>query len=450
MIPRQNSNLRSQFEAYLPAPYSTLQNSNSLAQFIFRPKGKKVYQLNRTSNPANLSFSHMSNASQNSFSRKGLRNSKSCSKGFINKIDLSSSTRFYGKKGKVLNRDSFSTIKKAKVKKETLYRISDEFRKLKKSTCNASLSHPFHNNQTPTRKELNSTVPDKLKGNKITSESLNRNYITTHSKGDNERSSEVDSPLTFTETATGTKSVDYSRALTFSLINNLKMLEKTKDKYDTEQLFVKSFKIINETFNGVINLDRIFKDVLKQIQQRLQELFNEQQEYYKKTKEGLKIKADKVQAELKKQNEDLKVENEKIVKELDKKSNHTQAQNELIEKLRKQIDLTNMKIQDLSLDLNDLYKDNRRLSQLSTQLYGKLIRARENVQCLFEELKSKMEEEKTEHKVIEVGKNRIKVPSLNLSVLRYYRQYELDDDIEDYNPANILDKGSSEGGIKFI
>eukprot|EP00826_Nyctotherus_ovalis_P065323 TRINITY_DN959_c0_g1_i2.p1 TRINITY_DN959_c0_g1~~TRINITY_DN959_c0_g1_i2.p1 ORF type:complete len:262 (-),score=68.52 TRINITY_DN959_c0_g1_i2:238-1023(-) len=255
----------------------------------------------------------------------------------------------------------------------------------------------------------------------------------------------MDSPLTVTDTATGTKSIDYGRALTFNLINNLKMLEKTKERYDTEQVFLKSFKIINEALNGVINLDRVFRDVLKQVQQKLQELFNDQQEYYKQNEQNCKSKSEKAQADLKNQNELLKGESEKLAEELARKSDHLEAQKELIEKLKRQLSITNIKIQDLSLDLNDLYKENRRLSQLSTQLYNKLLKSKETIQLLFDELKGKMHEENEEQKVVEVGKNKVKVPSLNLSIVQCYRQYDLDDDIEDYNPANILNKDFAEG-----
>ena len=439
MLPaRHPSNMKRILESYATSSYSTLQNSKSITQFKFRPKN------NLKSNPfngVNMSLCQMSNLKKNSIQKKYLRNSKSCTKGNIysgNKLDLSSSTRFCNCDKKE-SHSIFATTKKLKTKKESLYRISDEFRKTKKSASNITQIHPLKNSETSIRK---SNISFEKHGKIDTLDSSNWN----DNKSEHEIHLDINSPLTIVENRS-LKQIDYASTLTSNFKKALKIIDMDTQQNNMEVTFNRKFNIIIETINEISNADKMFKDTLNQIQLKLQELLKQQGGYYKNINNQLKTELNKVRLEFKIQCEKSKNEQKKLIEEIKEKSNILEIQTKGINKYKKQMGETEVKIRELSLDLNDLYKENKELGVLSNGLYAKLVNAKDNIETLIGELMNK--NCNVNAKVIEIGKNKIKIPSLNFSIVNYHHQYGLDEDLEELNPANILHNYNPNEGIKL-
>ena len=324
-------------------PYASikLNNSNSFAYFMARSKDK--YSLKNRANGLSQSLCKISTPSK----QKRIRASKSCIKGCkvtsneigkFNTIichDRLSSIHITEKKN--IQRELTSSSKKIKSNKSkddavtTLNRISDALQRIKKS------KHMLN--------EYNSTIPSQKKAASNRKLLNNSNIQTQHTKIDRKpcynvnrkhsneivghnrefESSELDSAAVITDTTiTGkrieesTKYIEYKKAIINNLTNCLKAVDKNKGKDDPLEILDKKFLIINEAFNGVINIDNKFRPILKGIQTKFQDVHSDYGKQYKLLKEKHNSEILKTKNELSKQKAkitSIKSEQEKLLKE---------------------------------------------------------------------------------------------------------------------------------------
>eukprot|EP01022_Parablepharisma_sp_SALTPOND_P017315 TRINITY_DN2738_c0_g1_i1.p1 TRINITY_DN2738_c0_g1~~TRINITY_DN2738_c0_g1_i1.p1 ORF type:complete len:817 (+),score=54.78 TRINITY_DN2738_c0_g1_i1:2015-4465(+) len=478
---KKSSALKPLFESYLPRTQSALRNSSSVAQFMARSKGNNLsFQFGKTpsraSNGLDLSFCHIVSPSKDfQQSRKKMRGSKSCGKGcglVINeseKLNLSSANHtrlesIYAPERRNLYKEIMSSSKKMRVTKpktdagSTLSRISEELRRIKNPEINLTTYNttlPYQNKSASNRKTLNSTTTQMQKSVKLdrrvtssVKRKKSRDTTVAHNRTEVEPNLDLDSAAIITDTTTAKRMDDYNgkqeyaKLIAASLANNLKALEKNKEKCGELEMNSKKFTIINETLNGVIHADQVWGDVLKQVQTKLQELHAENENKHKAEVEGMKMELEKARAELSKEKaqvEILNAEKNKLARENQEKSMALEKQKVGITDLRKQANeaqdikkQAQLKIRELSEDLTALYKENKKLAKVVKTIYTELQKSKKRERVLVKLLKNgnsesesaevsehKQEEKKKdlERKVVEVGKKKVKIPVLDFSRL---------------------------------
>ena len=239
-----------------------------------------------------------------------------------------------------------------------------------------------------------------------------------------------------------------SKAMISNMRNKLQILENNKGNYKINDMFSAKFTIINGLFNDAILLNEPFKDILMELQSRINELYNDHNKYINnKEKEVSKLKTE-LESKIQYIN-DVKMSNDKLINEAKEQSISLNRQKELIKELMIKIneyqDLNNKaenKIEQLTLDVSDLYKENIQLAKIIKKLNMKLSKSKEQMS----ELKNILNEngklfpvKQHENEIIEknikyqvVGKNKIKMPILDfdklppkeisqLKIVQYYK-----------------------------
>ena len=475
------------FESYLPIKCNaSLRSSNSMALFAGRPKNLS-FQLNPTSDHAlkglDLSFNHVvSQTPTKDFQqqlRKKMRGSKSCGKCFnlaeTDKLNLSSYSNFtrlesiYApEKKNTLYKEIMSSSKKAKAVKakcetnpgNTLSRISEELKKINKADTSLavySTALPYSSHSKPKRSSIlnNSTVSQASRklDRHTTASSVkrkrSRENVFVRGKSDADQVSEIDSAANITDTTTAqrfedhynkSQHSDHSKALGNKLLNNLKGIERSKDKLRPEEISSKKFATINDTLNEIINNDHAFGEILKLLQSKLSELNTESTSVHKAQTDSLKSELDKAKLALANDNvriETLNNEKAKLAKENGEKSAVIEKQKTSIQELKKQLNETQNQAQDnineLSQNVGVLYKENKKLAGVVKKLFTELKKSKKREGVLSKLLKGDhqeeadaaepMEEEEEDKKkalnktMVEVGKKKVKIPVLDFSKL---------------------------------
>jgi len=389
MAIKQSFTMGKSLESYISGSYATLHNSSSVTQFLLQPKGSISLQPNNNSNRINLSLCQIAPFSKNSLQYKSLRNSKSCAKGNMkvyNKADLASTRliSIYGPEKKLLSREVFTSAKKLRTSKS---RKGIIYRDLIKKPHNNTLPFQF----TITNRK-NFIKADRRMSDNILKKSQDTEHETAANTADNK--------------------INHGKTLIIQLLTSLNLLERQKGKCGIEELLKKKYEAIDRTINEVINVDSKYNDVIKQIQVKIQELFMGYEQVNKDIKRELE--------EEKGKQEEFKIEREKLATEIKKME---VANNRLNEDVKKKIEemqefRKNAQVQfkGLSFDLNELYKENKKLASIANQLYLELKKTKKDEAALIQRL-NKSKKSKEETKIIEIGKNKVKMPTLNISGL---------------------------------
>ena len=423
---------------------------NSKAQFVSRNKGIASSFYLTQPNGSNL-LSRQLVSSMNFYQRKKLRNSKSCTKGMHfksqDKSNFSPVTNqswlkaVYDPHQTNQYKIILSSSKKVMAKKKvSLKEVMDKYgMKGNSSSCKNNLYYSRQNQSASNRKVLNSTIMERS----MSSMKGERNF---------ETNGEAETVTNTTTAKYKENTIEYlENALLFNLMSNLKMAEKDNDKSELDQLLTKRFVIVNETFNGILSNKCKFKNVLKQIQVQFQKLFLDYNEEYKNSKEKCK----EIQVELvtcKDQLGVLNTEKNSLIKEIEEKRNVLDKQKTLVSKLEN--DVKNIKrqaqekVKKITKDLGILYKENTRLTKTSKELYKELCKYKKEQELLKTLLKQDKDytskEKPYERRILEIGKNKVKVPTLDftkfssrkstrLEIVEYYK--EDNSDPEAYNSS---------------
>lgn len=443
-------------------PYSLIKlyNSNSLAQFVKRSKDKaSVQNCTAISNVLNPSFCKVATPSK----QKRIRGSKSCIKGCkLNASDLAANTFSACIRPNSIHipnayRDSSGKKPKAKTDAlSTLNKISEALQRIKKPELppSAYSTVPSQKKFASNRKLLNNT-------------SVKRKRSNEGGRGDVENS-DLDSAAIITDATVTAKRIEesskymeYKKAIIHNLTNNLKAVEREKNKSDPKQTLDRKFAVISEAFKEVIALDSQFRSVLKSIQGRYQELHSEYDKHNKSLRDSLSSEICKAQMEMAKQKvkyETVKSEQNKLLKEVKEKLEVIKRQEKIIAELKSE-DNKAQQVNDRNL-IESLHKENKKLLVLVRRGDKELRNSKKREKALIKLLKEDAAEsqdislskaqasEKALNKtVVEVGKNKVKVPVLNiaktaskkplkLKVVKYYKEN---------NVADELDEDSSEG-----
>lgn len=248
------------------------------------------------------------------------------------------------------------------------------------------------------------------------------------------------------------KYAEKARILSKQMISSQNELSK---QYKGQELKQKKEEMLRQQFADIINVDPFFGSILKQVKDCYEDAVKESDKFMKEKYE-MKIQA--IQQEYEKNKEGLKKENEKnerLVKEILLKTKERDEQAALIESqkqtialLKKQnvdekkhssqeIKLTQEKAQKLEEELNAIYQENEKLTIIVKQLYSglKQSKMRENTLMGFLKgderipqipknkshsiapCKKSIGEPSIPLRIIEVGKNKVKIPVLDFSKL---------------------------------
>jgi len=301
----------------------------------------------------------------------------------------------------------------------TLKKVSEILHQVKKSNGNNSAYETYAGQRKSVfnKKPLNSTMQ---KGGKRTAQSIK--------------------PKQYKKMST-----IESECIKKELITNL----KSSIKKEKKESMIQRFAAINDTFSEIIELSNEYKNALKQIQRSLQDLFNNYNDQHKQVKDSyersqielLKTKAlfDSLQSE----NEKLKKENESLI---EKNRQEIGKQREVCNGEIKAIkDKANKKIKDISHDLAVLYNENKELTEVAETLYAELQQSKDNKKVIKKLIKVNSEDnvpKKDKMKAVKVGKNNIRIPTLDLStintkkatklkVIEYYKDGESEDNSDE-------------------
>jgi len=320
---------------------------------------------------------------------------------------------------------------------------------------------------------------------------------------------EIDSAANITDTTTGKRfddhrSTDRARILVNALSNTLNTLERTKGKCSTEDIITKKYNAINETISGMISLDSGLSDILRIIYTKLIETQTEADMKFKQQNDFYRSEIVKLNNEiksLKNENEKIHIEKSKLDKELSDKNTIYEKQKNMISDLKKELsDLRKENLQknnDLAEDVATLYEENKKLAAVARKLYMELQKSKKNEQKLSQMLQQNSQQvsysESSEYvsqpqgtleadqpkkpaKILEVGKNKVKIPELDFSrlakkkpaklkVVKYYKnavpgeshensesQVENDSEILDENNGEIIgiQDSSNENSEEFV
>jgi len=381
--------------------YTALTNSNTLAQFVSQQNDKAP---KRNTTKANLSFFKL-----RSPSRKKMSTSKSYAKGCrINesaKADLS----FNGKHNRLesayatekpnLYKERLSSSKKVKKPKSdaisALTRISNALQKMKGNTSVYSTmqTHSSQQRYTSNRRFLNVTTVGNQKN-------LKKNETSTIKK---EYSSDMEGSIDFNvpkRNTKGTLTTNHKQEIMKKLVNELKNAQRDLPSDEARR---RKFKIINDAFSDVISLNDKFKGVLKQIQLNYKELYTELKEYYGSSNEDLKSK--------------LKDLNHKFGKEKDNLNKELIKAAADLEKLKKVQEVKEADNKKLSEDISALHLENKNLKKIVKRLYEELKKYKEVLREIGFEEEDNRSELKENMPIMEIGKNKVKMPMLNFAAL---------------------------------
>jgi hypothetical protein len=360
-----------------------------------------------------------------------------------------------------------TSAKKVKAKNDavsTLNKISEALQRIRKPECipsayNSTIpSQKFGSN----RKLLNNTSVQCKEQRFATSVKRKRsNEIIPRGEID---SSEIDSAAIITDATVTAKRIEesnkymeYKKAILHNLNNNLKAAEREKSKSDQKQILDKKFGVINEAFKDVIALDNSFKSLLKNIQLKFQELFNDHTRYNKSLRDNFSSEIAKAQMEMTKQKvkyESLKTEQNKLLKEAKERLEIIKNQEKIIIEL-KSMDNEAERVNDKNL-IESLHKENKKLSAMVKKSHGELRNSKKREKALIKLLKedndssslniqaSKKALNKT---TIEVGKQKVRIPVLNLVKMVPNKPFKLK--VVKYYKGNIGEvESSSEGKVE--
>ena len=460
--------LRGTFEPYIQPSQSALNNSNSSVQFISRPKPTNLsFQLSSTKKcNSNLGFSQTIITQQ-----KKLRSSKSCAKGC--KLGVNES----GKSNIPLSTQYNWLESIYAPDKVNIYKaILSSSKKLPNNQSTDNKKNPSRYDEKKAEKSIYSSLiylsqnksasNRRLINNSALQKNATRSVKRKKSKVNNlEKTLEID-PSTGLTNATTAKYKDNSNeyienALSSTLINNLKMIISNNNTDNFDNMLHKKFEIINEAFNGAIIQGHSFRNVLKQIQSLYQELFADYNSQFKVFKEGLKSLKD----DFNKYKEQSKNDKDSLNKLIDTKTVEIENKNIVIKKLKSEAEnikkQANEQIKEITEDLNELYNENKRLTKVAKKLYNELCKSKDQQDQLeqFIEEKSQykieMPHKVFEKKILEIGKNKVKLPTLDLTRLeskkparlKVVEYYKGDNDSEE---QSVIEISASEGGIFII
>jgi hypothetical protein len=308
-----------------------------------------------------------------------------------------------------------SSSKKIAVnKKISLKEVMDKYRVEGNSyPCKNSTYYSRQNQSASNRKILNSTIMQR-----------------SMSSMKGERNIEVNGEAETAKYKENT--IEYiENALLFNLMNNLRMVEKD-DNSELDQLLTKRFVIVNEAFNGILSNKCKFKNVLKQMQVQFQKIFLECNEEYRDNKKKYKEMQLKLTT-YKEQLEILNTEKNNLIKELEEKKNDLNKQRTLISNLENDVKKIKRqaqeKVNDITKNLAILYKENARLTKASKKLYTELCKYKKEQELLTTLLKQDKDyiskEKVFEKHIQEIGKNKVKVPTLDFTKLSSRRTARL-------------------------
>lgn len=322
---------------------------------------------------------------------KKMKASKSCAKGFRSRLEERAENGSRNLLKSMQIPDAISTLKK----------VSEILHQVKKSNDNC-LSYNTCSGQhksAASRKSLNTTMQ------KRAAQSMKRKQ-SQHSK----RPSLVE------------RDCNKKPLHSLQLIANL-----GKEKGKGKQSFIQKFDDINETFSEVIELSSDYKNILRQIQKSLQQLFSNYDEQAKDNFERTQIEVLKSKSQLdslQSENERLRKENEVLKESAKQAAAESEKQRTAlkmeINTVKKQ---ANKKIKDISHDLAVLYNENKELSEVAESLYAELQQSKGQKKVIKKCIKVNSEggvqeqTKKLSKTVVEVGKNNIKIPTLDLSSL---------------------------------
>ena len=471
------------FEQYA---FSNLNNSSSVVQFLSRPKGGFQGGPVQVSNTGNILYPRALAPSQIQ-QRRHLRTSKSCTKGCHIGLSPNSSQleAVYGPDRSSVVKESLPSTKKpnSAIKKDnTINKLSSDTKHIKKNNVslgnyNAALAYITQNKATSNRKFLSTTViqkGDKRVGS-IKRKRANDSLI-SQNKFEWDPRSEIDTSITDTTSKhieDSNKRIDYGKTLVFNLIKSWNEIEKDKGKNEFIQTLLLKFEIINDSLTGAINLNTVLSDTLRQIQSKLKDLQFENNEYWTHHKGDFgKMQTEVV--ELQKECNKLETEKEELIKDNKQQSVLLQKGSKIERELMNQIDeLKQLKkkaearIKELSIDANDLYRENKGLAKIAKKLYTELEETKKREQNLIRLLKEegkdirelKKKEEKKEKIMIQVGKNKVKMPTLDLTklipkraaklkVVKYYKGNKSDENSEESNVACNNSEEESESALE--
>ena len=306
----------------------------------------------------------------------------------------------------------------------TLKKVSETIHQIKKANEDFSAygTYSGQHKQLQSRKSLNSTIQ---RGIRKAAQSM---------KGKRSHNSGTDSSMKIKSgiIKDTSKCFEIKKELIASLKTGLKNVDK--ENYETNKALSEKFDVINETFNEVINLDNGYKNVLKYIQTKFVELFDEYNKSYKTTKDNLEktqTKLSKLNEEFdtsKSENEKLKSDIAKLKEEIDQKSGLLEGQKAALKTKNSEIqnikNNANKKIKELSKNLAALYNENKELAEIVESLYSELQHNKSKGKIVKKIVKGGIDNGDYKNKkkslnktVVEIGKNKVKVPVLDLSRL---------------------------------
>ena len=292
-----------------------------------------------------------------------------------------------------------------------------------------------------------------------------REILLSQKRGDIERISEIDSVANLTNTTTAhtagpiknleeqAKMIEFAKSITANLKRAMRDLDQKKSQWAQCNTNSKKQQILRGYFNEIVNKDPYFGDFLKEYNKINEECNNESFnklniEHQNLQKEFQALKEEK--NEITRKNEDLQNEKIKLEKEhTDVTTKYEQEATKLKQDLaecRKELEKTKKnlrddfispdKIQELTEDINGLYKENGHLRSVAKRLYDELKKSRTRENMLVKLLKGETDSQgdaesliinqkdngaadkpKYNATLIEVGKNKIKIPSLDFSKL---------------------------------
>jgi chromosome segregation ATPase len=305
----------------------------------------------------------------------------------------------------------------------TLKKVSEILHQVKKSNGNSSAygTYTGQYKSVLNRKSLNSTMQ---KGGKRTAQSIKPKQA--------KRMSIVEDEST-------------KKDLILNLKSNLKREKKGS--------MIERFAAINETFSEVIELSNEYKAILKQIQSSMQHLFGAYNDQYKQVKDNY----ERSQVELLKAKtslDSLQSENEKLKTEIESLKEKSKQE---VEKQRKVYDdeikviknQANKKIREVSHDLAVLYNENKELTEVAESLYAELQQSKDNKKVVKKLIKVNSKDnvpKKTKISEVKVGKNNVKVPTLDLSTINTKKETKLK--VVEYCKDGESENNSNEGSVE--
>lgn len=422
--------------------YAGLTSSKTLGQFLCQQNdgsSQPSKPPKRVQGKANLSFCKLRSPSQK---RRRMNSSKSYAKGCrINesaKTDLS----FNGKHSRLesayasekanLYKEILSSSKKIKtVKPKTdainaLTKISKALQKMKVARGGNSA---YSTMQTYSSQQRCATSGKFLNATTVANQRETRSSKKKHSDAGvvrKECSADAESLAdgnALKQLKKSTQSIDHKKEIMTKLKNGLKDIETDLPK---DEAIKRKLSIINDAFSDVIDLDDKFKGILRQIQLNYQEVCAEQELHYTSGNERLKSRLAEAEAELgeeKTRSEALEAEAAELARgrkaELEKLK---KAQAEEVQKVK---EAAGKKTKKLSDDLSALYGENKNLKKMVKRLCSELEKYKE----VLKEMGVEEEEDKSELKenmpMMEVGKNKVRMPMLNFAALSPKRPAKL-------------------------